>query len=153
MTTEGGRPRKPTALKVLHGDRADRMPGGEPQPAAGDPAPPFVLTKAAREVWDRLAPDLHAKGVLTSWDVDAFAEFCEAVTILRSKRRSARRRAQPGESSPMAEYRAAMQVVTTLGSRFGLTPADRAKLSVPASEDDSSDDLLSKGSGDGNRAG
>lgn len=152
MTTEGGRPRKPTAMKVLHGDRADRMPAAEPQPAEREVSPPFALTKAARQVWDRLAPDLHAKGVLTSWDVDAFAEFCEAVTILRAKRRSARRKARPGESSPMAEYRAAMQVVTTLGSRFGLTPSDRARLSVADRAPEPGDDLLTGGR-DGNRAG
>jgi hypothetical protein len=30
-------------------------------------------------VSDRLAPDLVDKGMLTEWDVDAFAVFCDAV--------------------------------------------------------------------------
>ncbi|PKW18444.1 phage terminase small subunit [Saccharopolyspora spinosa] len=34
----------------------------------------------ARAAWDRLAPNLMAVGVLTPWDVDAFAVVCEALT-------------------------------------------------------------------------
>jgi P27 family predicted phage terminase small subunit len=114
----------------------------EPIPSAGLVAPPFKLNKRAQEVWNRLAPDLIRKKVLTPWDVDLFAEFCEAVVILRAKRRHSRSRPVPGQSSPMSEYRTAVGIVTTIGSRYGLTPADRAKLTVGGGDEQDGDDLL-----------
>lgn len=146
MTNDGGRPPKPTHLKVLHGDRDDRVNDAEPVPSEGEIVPPVDLTKEGREVWDRLAPDRIAKGVLTAWDVDAFAEFCESLVILRRKRRAASRgKAEQGKASPMNEWKLAVQVVTSLGGRFGWTPSDRAKLEVDRGQEQS-DDLLS-GSG------
>lgn len=146
MSNEGGRPTKPSHLKVLHGEdrkNPQRINQAEPQPSAGEVAPPFELTKHAAEIWGRLAPDLEAKGVLTPWDADLFAEVCEALSILRSKRRGARRKAKAGETSPMGEYKSAVQVVTSLAGRFGLTPSDRVKLEVSGDREESGDDLLS----------
>ena len=82
-----------------------------------------------------MAPDRMAKGVLTPWDVDAFAEFCEALVILRAKRKAARSKGVPGGPSPMAEYKAAVSIVATLGGRFGWTPSDRAKLTTESESD------------------
>lgn len=139
----GGRPAKPTHLKVLHGDQPSRINTREPQPADGGLEPPFKLSKAAQEVWDRLAPDRQAKGCLTAWDVDAFAEFCEAVTILRAKRKASRSKPVPGGASPMSEYKTAVSIVSSLGSRFGWTPSDRAKLTVGEEPVDAGERLLS----------
>lgn len=130
-----GRPPKPTHLKILHGDRSDRINDDEPVPAQIDVEPPFSLTESAAEAWNRLAPDRIAKGVLTPWDVDAFAEFCEALVILRGKRECANALAVPGAPSPMAEYKTAISIVATLGARFGWTPSDRAKLTTERTED------------------
>jgi phage terminase small subunit len=77
MGKRGPRP-KPMAVRLLHGDRPDRINLAEPQPAEGDVAAPDTLTEGAREVWDRLAPDLIARNVLTPW-VDEFVGFCDAV--------------------------------------------------------------------------
>lgn len=139
---ERGPAPKPTHLKVLQGDRRDRINDAEPQPSSGDVAPPFALTKQAQQVWDRLAPDLQAKGVLTPWDVDLFAELCEAVVRLREKRRGSRQKAEKGGASPMREYQTALDMVVKLASRFGMTPSDRSKLEVDRG-DEQSDDLLS----------
>jgi phage terminase small subunit len=139
-------PRKPTNLALLHGDdkkNPGRINRSEPVPSEAKVAPPFKLTVKAQEVWNRLAPDMVRKRVLTPWDVDAFAEFCEAVVILRGKRRGARREAEPGAPSPMGEYKAAVGIVTTLGSRFGLTPSDRAKIALPGEGEGAGDDYLS----------
>jgi phage terminase small subunit len=124
----GGRPHKPKHLKVLAGDRKDRINEAEPVPSPGEVAPPWPLTKAAQEVWDRLAPDLIDKQLLTPWDIDAFAFFCESLAIAKGKMSSARRRPAPGAASPMSEFKQAMSVVATLGGRFGWTPSDRQKL-------------------------
>ncbi|MGW0824465.1 P27 family phage terminase small subunit [Streptomyces sp. NPDC002845] len=40
-------------------------------------------TESALDVWRRLVPDLIRKRVLTPWDVEAFAVFCDAVTGYR----------------------------------------------------------------------
>lgn len=140
----GGRPPKPSHLKVLHGDRKDRVNTSEPQPAS-DVEPSFELSEGAREMWERLAPDMQEKGVLTKWDADAFAELCEATMRLREKRRAADEPAQRGGPNPMRDYQTAFEMFLKLAGRFGMTPSDRSKLEVDRGEE-SSDDLLS-GSG------
>lgn len=134
---------KPTVLKVLHGDRKDRVNVAEPQPASEDVVPPWPLTREAQGFWDRLAPDRIAKGVLTAWDTESFALFCEALVLARGKVKGAKGRGKPGASSPLSEFRAAVAVVASLGARFGWTPSDRAKLSRPEAPADAKERLLS----------
>src|ERR1700749_1466108 len=80
MAKSGPRP-APTALKIVHGEKPSRINTNEPKPAQTDRAPscPSWLSPGARRVWPRLAPDLHRKGLLTEWDREPFAVFCEAV--------------------------------------------------------------------------
>jgi phage terminase small subunit len=73
------RPPKPTHLKILAGEREDRINRNEPTPARAPIVPPVELSDGARAVWDRLAPDLIAKHILTAWDLDMFGVFCDAV--------------------------------------------------------------------------
>ncbi|MFF7901183.1 phage terminase small subunit P27 family [Streptomyces sp. NPDC007920] len=138
---------KPTNLRVLHGDRKDRINTEEPQPDTGDVLPPDWLSDDALEVWDALAGDLESKGVLTPWDVEAFANWCDAVA---RRRRAAAAVDEEGEivESPvfnkngdisghrrgknpwllvLAEADAQVQ---RYGARFGLTPSDRAQLKI-----------------------
>ena len=75
------RPRKPTHLALLAGDREDRINRNGPTPAAATILPPYALSENSQAVWNRLAPDLIAKNILTAWDVDMFAVFCDAVAI------------------------------------------------------------------------
>ncbi|GAB3214291.1 hypothetical protein GCM10027294_53490 [Marinactinospora endophytica] len=87
--SNGGRPRKPTAQKRLDGDREDRINNNEPIPSARPVEPPAWLIaldvdahpgeETALDVWQRLAPDLEKTGVLTPWDADHLAVFCDAV--------------------------------------------------------------------------
>lgn len=113
---------KPTALKILHGDRPDRINDAEPVPL-GLPVAPETMSLAGRAAWDRLAPDRIAQGVLTVWDVDAFAAFCEVTAALAT--------AHEGLGvKPFREYRGLVQLAVTLGAKFGWTPSDRAKLAV-----------------------
>lgn len=131
-----GRPSKPTVLKVLDGDRKDRINHSEPVPADVDlSVPPQFLSEEAAEVWLTIAPDRVRQKVLTAWDVEAFAAFCEALVILRYAPRDALRVALPGQESPMAKFRQAVAICSTLGGRFGWTPADRQKLVIGGSED------------------
>lgn len=158
MGKRGPQP-KPTNVRLLHGDRKDRVNEAEPQPSVVDVVAPDWLSEAARAVWDRLSPDLQRKGVLTGWDVEAFAAWCDAVV----RRREASRRIETegavvempvfnkngeqtghrvGRNPWSLELKDADAQVQRWGARFGLTPSERAQLSVGDDGRGSSDDLL-----------
>lgn len=75
---------KPTALRVLRGDRADRINDREPVPPVGGIVCPERASDGAREIRARLAPDLEKRKVLTTWDVDAFLILCETLARYRN---------------------------------------------------------------------
>jgi phage terminase small subunit len=130
--SQRGRPRKPTALRILHGQKVEH---DEPTPGGAVTRPP--LTPGAQAEWDRIAPEMISKGVLTEWDVALFAEWCESLILLRAARVRAAQELTgqlvtlPGHASPMASYSRALINQMALAGRFGLTPADRARLSTP----------------------
>jgi len=71
-----GRPRKPTALKLLARNPGKRPLPEErevPQVAAKKPA---WLDALASPVWDELAPDRIAIGLLTNLTAEAFGQLC-----------------------------------------------------------------------------
>jgi P27 family predicted phage terminase small subunit len=134
----GPRP-KPTELKLLQGIvDPRRVNEAEPKPTEGDVKPPYRLRKPAAAVWRRLAPDLIAKGVLTQWDVDQFAVYCDAVATYRECRErletdgyTARGSAGGVIKSPYWQIaRDAASIMTTVGARFGLTPSDRSSIAI-----------------------
>ncbi|MFC8247710.1 P27 family phage terminase small subunit [Streptomyces chartreusis] len=136
---------KPTALRVLHGDRKDRINSDEPQPDADEIAPTDWLGERALEVWAAYAPDLEARQVLTPWDVEAFAAWCDAV----ARRRDAAEHVDEetavveldvfNKNGELTGTRRAKNTwllaldsadaqVQRYGARCGLTPSDRAGL-------------------------
>jgi P27 family predicted phage terminase small subunit len=146
-----GRPAKPTNLKILHGDRKDRINTHEPKPATREVVCPDWLSDHGRETWDRLAPDLIAKGVLTFWDVDRFADFCWARALSKEAMDEVERRGLivTGDKGVQVKnpaiqvVRDAFREMATIAARFGLTPSDRARLSVDGEESDEGDTYLS----------
>lgn len=151
---------KPTNLRLLHGDRKDRVNATEPKPAARAIDPPAWLPADALRIWREYAPDLKAKGVLTAWDVEAFGAFCdaaarrrEAVTVLDSEGEvvelpvfnkngdlTGHRR---GRNPWLLVLNQADAQVQRWGARFGLTPSDRAQLTGGDGRRDPKEDLLS----------
>lgn len=133
-----GRPAKPTNLKVLHGDRPDRINRAEPVPGQGDVVAPKWLDGDGLAVWNELAPDLIRQGVLTAWDVEAFAMACDQVRLYRQAKARVKRDGVMIAGTrgvlirhPMLQVqRDAAATFAQLASRFGLTPSDRAKLSI-----------------------
>jgi hypothetical protein len=120
-----GRPPKPTALKRLRGElRPSRLNRNEPQPPVGAEPPPW-LTKAARRRWALLAPILLDMRVLTRADAVALGNTCELLAAFHR---------QCKEGRPTSNL--AGEIRQHLG-RFGLTPADRARItSAPPVVDD-----------------
>jgi P27 family predicted phage terminase small subunit len=157
-----GRPPAPTALKLVKGERKDRMPKGEPVPSPGAIRPPAWLDGEALELWNEYAPDMIDKGVLTAWDVERFAHWCDAVAMRRIAVRNMaedgivveapvydRNGKQTGTRSQRSHWvqvwKDADAVVGSIGARFGMTPAERAQLrdADAASLEDEAAELLS----------
>lgn len=130
---------KPTALKVLHGDRPDRINREEPVPPEAEVTPPESLSEAARVHWDRLAPSLIASGVLTVWDREAFGICCEALaryweaTKLVNGSALLVQGASGWIKNPALQVQAqASADFAAYAGRFGLTPSDRTKIKTEA---------------------
>ena len=137
----------PTQLKLLQGVRPSRINDAEPIPAKTDVAAPEWLPDDAREVWAALAPDLIAKNILTSWDIDTFADVCALIVVNRQALADVNRNGatvttldrvlSDGTKVYRLQRNPAWQIVhqsaqllVTLGGRFGLNPSDRASLRV-----------------------
>ena len=151
---------KPTKLRILHGDRSDRINTAEPKPSDVDIVPPAWLAADAVQVWETYAPDLRRTGVLTSWDVEAFAAWCDAVC---RRARAVQELAGGKEVITVPVFNKNGDVtgervtknpwtlvlgeadaqVQRYGARFGLTPSDRAQLKIGGSDRDPAEDLLS----------
>lgn len=142
-----GPAKTPTELKVVRGTASAAELEQQPTPPAGEvPAPPEYLDLDAVGVWHRLAPTLHARKVLTVWDVDAFAAYCTAVVHHRRAVEEVNKAGVTVRSGSSRAKHPALQVVRdqaaliiSLGGRFGLTPADRANIRLEAEEDPRAD--------------
>lgn len=135
----------PTALRLVRGEtRPSRVNRNEPKPPLAEPVEvPEYLDADAQKVWQRLAPSLKARGVLTPWDVDLFGAYCTAVVHHRRAVRLVNETAVALKSEAGVVKHPAMQIVrdqaqlmTTIGSRFGLTPSDRSSISLEPEEHD-----------------
>jgi phage terminase small subunit len=107
-----GRPGKPTALKLLQGDRADRINRAEPLMPTGSVEPPGWLEGYAAEQWAELAPILSRTGLLTEGDRPALAMLCQTYDAYRRN---------PADTKILESYR-------RLLVEFGLTPSARSRL-------------------------
>lgn len=139
---------KPTALRVLQGDRADRINTSEPIPAETEiPKPP--LSDEAAALWDILADDLKRKGVLTLWDAQAFATYCDAAAThwLAADKLAEQGHVTKGERGPVSNpwhrvWKDTADVMQRYGARFGLTPSDRSQLSMKENTPDGTKERL-----------
>lgn len=86
-----GRKRVPSAVQEARGNPSHRpLNEDEPQYEAAKLTPPAGLKGEALKEWNRLAPELVAKGVLRTPAVTLFAEYCEIVgDVARVKARIA----------------------------------------------------------------
>jgi P27 family predicted phage terminase small subunit len=129
---------RPNHLKALEGEREDRLNRDEPIPGDGRIIPPVELDEDAILVWNRLAPDLITKKVLTSWDVDQFAAFCQYAALYQRAADSAAHAPFEVDGShggtvqnPVFRImQMASSEMRSIGQRFGLSPGDRAGLKI-----------------------
>ncbi len=111
-----GRPRKPTALKILAGNPGKRPIPKERQVEQAPASKPHWLDAIAGPVWDELAPDRLAIGLLTNLTAETFAQLCVYIGEFR--------RSPLGLSgSQISDMRAKMNA-------FGFDPSALAKLGI-----------------------
>ncbi len=122
----GGRPRKPSGLRAIEGNRS-RTDIPPDMPLAGFPEAPEHLGDRARQHFNFVSAELSAIGVTKRLDSEALsilADLWDKYWALSS----------------CGEIGEAMKVVgkwMSLAGRFGLTPADRAKImSTPVEKPD-----------------
>lgn len=134
-----GRPPKPTALKLLEGDRGKgRRPINlkEPKPPKGIIKCPAWLLPDAKKEWRRLAPTLETMGVLTVVDVQAFSGYCQAYARWKEAeefitQHGAIFKTPSGYVQQVPQVSIAQQnlkIMQSFCSEFGLTPSTRARI-------------------------
>lgn len=126
-----GRPRKPTeSLERGGGYREDRHGDRKNQPQfEGEPEQPADLSDDAKAHWEAVVPDLVAGGVAKAIDTSALAAMCESWAEYSKAKRLAVYDLQEMRQRQML-MSGALKLWRDLAARFGLTPADRAKLEV-----------------------
>lgn len=79
MGRRGPAPKNPD-LRVLHGDRRDRLPDS-PVPSEREVLPPSGMSRDALAVWEDVVPELVRMGVVAAIHAPALRVFCDAVAI------------------------------------------------------------------------
>jgi len=139
---------KPTALKRLQGNPGKRaLPAGEPQPAAGRvPYAPRWLSEGAAAEWKRLAPRLHAAGLLTEVDHDALAVYCETWALWKRAEEVVRQKGEVVKTTNgniiqnpyLGIANRAKRDALLMMREFGLTPSARTRIKVEATKEEPS---------------
>ena len=140
-----GRNKIPTDLKVLMGNPGKRLIDPDevkPAPVA-DPCPKW-LDRYSKEVWHQLAPRLERNGQLTEDDFLDFTNLCMKAGEIRrayqelKKKKTLTSTTPSGYEQQRAEIgiiNSDIKIVTTLCSKFGLSPADRSGMINPKAKE------------------
>jgi len=144
-----GRKAKPTALRLIEGNREHRpINGDEPKPSPIAPQPPEYLSEKALEVWNDLSPKLERLGILTEIDSLAFTALCiewSEYVRLRTMGGESIQTFESGAKQVAPEISISHKCLTQLlklFGEFGLTPSSRSRLSISPEDDDDMDDLI-----------
>lgn len=143
MGKRGPKP-TPTAILKARGSWRAKAREHEPQPGRGVPRMPPWMMPEAKRIWQRLAPQLAAMGVLTTVDGDALTRYCQSLArwrraqvILGRKGDTYSTKTDAGHQviKPRPEVAIAGKldgVLAKLEGQFGLTPSARAGLDITA---------------------
>lgn len=146
---KAGRPKKPTALKVLEGNPGKRpLPENEPKPApiVETPDPPAWMNIEGKEMWKRRLPELQRIGLVTTIDLESFAMLCQSwgEYVEAVKRMKNRGKYYTYTNKAGAENEIERPVVRvahraherykSMCTEFGLTAAARSRIEVKLNE-------------------
>lgn len=138
-----GRPRKPTALRVLEGNRGKRdLPANEPIPEPPDdcppPPPPWLTHRVARAEWVRLSRELWLLGLLTRLDVTALATYCRTYATFVEAQEEVRARGilltlkngSKIQNPALNIMKATARDLMKFANEFGMTPSGRSRIDI-----------------------
>lgn len=133
-----GRPPKPLAVLKMEGRyRADRHAGRGPRTGGEPLRKPDDLSEPASWLWDEIT---RTRGPwLCGSDAAALETLCVAWGLMQACREKLH--ADPTDKLARCAWTGYQAVFTQLGSRFGLTPSDRARLGEDKPERDGDDEL------------
>ena len=114
---------KPTALRVLEGNRGHRPIPENPQPALKYPKPPHSLdgNRVARREWRSRGKELYDLGILTVLDLPAFEMYCDLYS-----------RWFNADADKKVAYAKEARMFM---NEFGMTPSARTKIHVKERDD------------------
>lgn len=141
-----GRRPKPTGAKLLAGNPGKRpLNDAEPHiPMPGrTPSPPDYLNEEAASIWRQLGKLMLNAGLLTMADLHALAMFCAvAARWIEAEKKLAASglilESKEGglyQNPYLSVANRAWEQMRKMLSEFGLTPAERSRLRVVATED------------------
>jgi P27 family predicted phage terminase small subunit len=152
MGKPGPKP-KPPALKVVAGERKDRIPDAPPADVGELTRPSWLSAEAKRE-WNRLVPQLERWG-LGAVDRMALAMLCqEWARYVECQREMARVMEETGSLSfetpkgyvqqipEVGMSNKAFENVRKMCAEFGLTLSSRGRITVPGERDGSAAERL-----------
>lgn len=134
-----GPAKKPTALRILHGDEERRINRNEPQPLDEVPEPPMALEGEYLEVWNHTVRHLAGMGLAKSADRSALLAYVLAsVEMFRSARLVMQSGPLLKDAHGVVRRNPALIVLNNQQSQvrvfareFGLTPAARVAFTAP----------------------
>lgn len=141
-------PPKPTALKLIEGNKGKRaLNKQEPDPEyLSDLTAPGWLSQSAAAVWDEVVPNLSAAKLLTKIDVQMLAMGCNAIAQYRAAAHRADGHlvkskiieGEDGKPVETGEHVNPWLIVQSMSfkqsmavfQQFGMSPAARTRISV-----------------------
>ena len=136
-----GRPRKSVAQLKLDGTfRHDRHgdPDDQWQPE-GEPVKPLDFDAFSDQLWEEVVPELVSCGVATSLDTAELTAMCEWWSrykkITEKLKEYGTDFSRDGYYSLQMLAGSAWKNFSAIGSRFGLSPADRTRLGAMSRKD------------------
>lgn len=128
------RPNKPTALKLIEGNRGKRSLNKREPDAEylDDLSAPAHLSEDAKKVWSVAAPMLRKSKILTVLDVFALEMLCNAVVDYRlAHEKSKKNDISGGGISPWKQLQSMhFKQANVMLDKFGMNPRDRARLMI-----------------------
>jgi len=145
-----GPKKKPTKLKRLQGTLdVSRANPSEPNPESCVPDPPAHLSKEGLAEWNRITPELHKLGLISLIDMASLAAYCQAYgrwavaeTELNASGELTLTTMQGNiiQNPLVGIANQSMEHMRKHLSNFGMSPADRAKVTSNLSDNDTLQD-------------
>jgi phage terminase small subunit len=138
MGARGPAPQR-AELRILKGngkdrDQAHKKVGRQPQAASAIPPMPDDLGEHGERIWLHVTPEMARIGILASVDLGSLEMYCRLYQSLRTH--------DQGHG-----FGTMVTAFVNLGSKLGLDPASRLRMTLPEAPDDEEADIFGAGTG------